>query len=98
MRLRDWDPGIFGLTWIRRDLYHYDTSMAMGSIKGEWHLGIFRRSQEIEEIRVMMVAQRIWNLPRYGVEIGNLVNHLLDLGGMSTINSQTIFFSSSVTI
>ncbi|KAH0910863.1 hypothetical protein HID58_034184, partial [Brassica napus] len=76
----------------KQKLYHYDTSVAMGSIKGEWHLGIFGRSQEIEEIRVMMVAQRIWNLPRYGVEIGNLVNHLSDLGGMSTINSQTIFF------
>ena len=93
MRLRDWDPGIFGLTWIRLDLYHYDTSEAMGSIKGEWHLGIFGKAQEIEEIRVVMVAQRIWILPRSGVEIGNSVNHLSDLGGMSTTNSQTIFFS-----
>ncbi|KAF3586775.1 hypothetical protein F2Q69_00029306 [Brassica cretica] len=71
MRLRDWDPGIFRLTWIRRDLYHYDMSGAMGSIKGEWHLGIFGRAQGIEEIRVMMVAQRIWILSRSGVEIGN---------------------------
>ncbi|KAG2246175.1 hypothetical protein Bca52824_085803 [Brassica carinata] len=82
MRLRDWDPGIFGLTWIRLDLYHYDTSEAMGSIKGEWHLGIFGKAQEIEEIRVVMVAQRIWILPRSGVEIGNSVNHLSDLGGI----------------
>ena len=38
MQLRDWDPGIFGLTGGRRDLYHYDMSGAMGTIDGEWCL------------------------------------------------------------
>ncbi|KAF2558248.1 hypothetical protein F2Q68_00015493 [Brassica cretica] len=86
----DWDPGIFGLTGSRRDLYHYDTSGAMGSINGEGRLGIFGGDKEI---RGMMVDRRIWILSRSGVEIGLSANQLSDLGGnQEAFKDQRVYY------
>ncbi|CAG7895074.1 unnamed protein product [Brassica rapa] len=91
MWLWDLDPGISGAIWNGQDLRLQDMRGGLGIVDGNLDFGIFRRTQGIERIRVMMGDQCFWIFTDQ-VEIGDSGIRLLDLGDLSITNNNTRFW------